>query len=394
MIQANAISPAAAAADAPALPLPAAPAAGFQSAVPNLGASLPDFGERFAQTAQADADTPQADAQPTEPVPVPPAIAPAPAAQPLAEQWLQGMESQRQAVVEAKTLTDDAAGDAPAPSPATVSAPVAAPRAVEWPSRPLPSPAEAEPPAQAAAPSVLPNDVGAGSRPVASEPRPFAPADAPWSEPVAMARPAWAPAVAATPASTDQPVVEQARSATASSAPLPTPAAAPAVTTEGVPVDAPRPQSAPAPTPQEYTLKLQAPEAKWGEQMLLALRDHVELQLRGDAQQTTIRLDPPELGSLEIVLSHEGGRLNVQLSAAHADVVRLLQQTSERLRQELTGHFTQVSVQVSADGERGQHGQGRQRPQWTLDVEPAVADSDAGRDRRPAQRRTGVLVTV
>ena len=79
---------------------------------------------------------------------------------------------------------------------------------------------------------------------------------------------------------------------------------------------------------------LQAPEAG-GEQMLHALREHVEVQLQQRQQSASIRLDPPELGSLEIHLSHESGRLTVQLSAANADVARLLQQTSDRLRQEL-----------------------------------------------------------
>ncbi len=147
----------------------------------------------------------------------------------------------------------------------------------------------------------------------------------------------------------------------------------------------------------ERLLKLQAPEAKWGEQMLHALREHVEVQLQQRQQSASIRLDPPELGSLEIHLSHESGRLTVQLSAAHADVARLLQQTSDRLRQELVGqHFVQVNVQVAADGQSGQQGQARQR--MPAGEEPVAANGlaeDTAQDtERSGSRARDVLVTV
>ncbi|MCQ4327253.1 flagellar hook-length control protein FliK [Stutzerimonas stutzeri] len=151
------------------------------------------------------------------------------------------------------------------------------------------------------------------------------------------------------------------------------------------------------PQGMEHSLKLHAPQAKWGEQMLQALREHVELQLQQRQQSASIRLDPPELGSLEIHLSHESGRLTVQLSAAHADVARLLQQTSDRLRQELVGqHFVQVNVQVAADGQSGQQGQARQR--MPAGEEPVAANGpaeDTAQDtERSGSRARDVLVTV
>lgn len=148
----------------------------------------------------------------------------------------------------------------------------------------------------------------------------------------------------------------------------------------------------------ERLLKLQAPEAKWGEQMLHALREHVEVQLQQRQQSATIRLDPPELGSMEIHLSHDAGRLTVQLSAAHADVARLLQQTSDRLRQELVAqHFVQVNVQVGADGQSGRQGQPRQ-PENGENVLAAAnhasGTASAPDSRRSAGRASDVLVTV
>ena len=144
----------------------------------------------------------------------------------------------------------------------------------------------------------------------------------------------------------------------------------------------------------ERHLKLQAPEAKWGEQMLAALKDNVELQLQQKVQSATIRLDPPELGSMEILLSHESGRLSVQIAASNGDVARLLNSTSERLRQELVGqNFLQVNVQVSSDSS-GQ--QGQQHARQRLPVEETILAAAPSSEPEQRQGKTGddVLVTV
>lgn len=165
---------------------------------------------------------------------------------------------------------------------------------------------------------------------------------------------------------------------------------------EGDPLTAAeRPQTT-QPQALERAVKLQAPEAKWGEQMLHALRENVGMQLQQKIQSATIRLDPPELGSMEILLSHESGRLNVQLTAVNADVARLLQQTSDRLRQELISqHFVQVNVQVGADS-GGQQGQQRQRAAQAAEELPLEARTleQEQQDSRAAERARDVLITV
>lgn len=144
----------------------------------------------------------------------------------------------------------------------------------------------------------------------------------------------------------------------------------------------------------ERGLKLVAPQARWGEQMLKALRETVEIQVQQRFQQATIRLDPPELGSLEIFISHESGRLSVHISAAQTDVARLLAHSSERMRQELVQqNLLHVDVQVSSDS-RGQSSreQARQQP------EPAIAQAIEEEAQIPEIVPTGygsdVLVTV
>jgi len=139
---------------------------------------------------------------------------------------------------------------------------------------------------------------------------------------------------------------------------------------------------------------LHAPEAKWGEQLLHTLRDQVQVQIQQKIQNATIRLDPPELGSLEIYLSHESGRLTVNITASQADVARLIQTTSDRLRHELAGpQFTQVHVQTSADGQSGQQ-QSRERQRFFSDEQILANDPLIVGNNQQATRSGDVLVTV
>ena len=157
---------------------------------------------------------------------------------------------------------------------------------------------------------------------------------------------------------------------------------------------APLAQGAPAHGPVlERGLKLDTPQARWGEQMLHALRETVEVQVQQRFQQATSRLDPPELGSLEIYVSHESGRLSVHISAAQADVARLLAATSERLRQELVEHNSlQVQVQVSSDSQgHSPRDQGRAPREHAIAEAAPQAQASA---ESSTQRDNGVLVTV
>lgn len=130
-------------------------------------------------------------------------------------------------------------------------------------------------------------------------------------------------------------------------------------------------------------IRLQGSEARWGEQMLQALRDQVEMQLAQRSQQATIRLDPPDLGTLDIQINHEQGKLSIQINAGQADVARLLHMLSERLRHELLGqNFSEVTVQIGGNSDQGREGRQRQANDGGPEaiaaariVEPARSDS-------------------
>ncbi|SDT23752.1 type III secretion system needle length determinant [Halopseudomonas xinjiangensis] len=120
-----------------------------------------------------------------------------------------------------------------------------------------------------------------------------------------------------------------------------------------------QPVTGQAPVPAE--IRLQGSEARWGEQMLQALRDQVEMQLAQRSQHATIRLDPPDLGSLDIQINHEQGKLSIQINAGQADVARLLNMLSERLRHELLGqNFSEVTVQIGGNADQGRERRQRQ----------------------------------
>lgn len=299
-----------------------------------------------------------------------PAAEPMEAAQPDPERWLSSMLEQQAVSVQARELQ-------PVLASVTAQVPVAG----------LPATVEQEHP-QALNPAAALTPLVLAERPVAQAQTNAAPAVSGTSLtsaqiPAAVVVPASTKAAAAV---TSLLVQEQAQSESLSSL-------------SSTAVDAPEAAtlaefSSNRTAPLAHTLKLQTPQAQWGEQMLQSLRDSVEMQINQRVQNATIRLDPPELGSLEIFLSHEGGRLTVQLSAANTDVARLLQQTSERLRQELVAqNFVQVNVQVSADAQGGRQ-QGRGAFQPMAAEEPVLAAQDSSEHAPQQDSASDVLVTV
>lgn len=107
-------------------------------------------------------------------------------------------------------------------------------------------------------------------------------------------------------------------------------------------------------------IKLANPQSQWGEQMLATLKERVEMQVNQHIKQAHIRLDPPELGRLELTVRLEGDRLSVQLTAANPALRDALIQSSERLRMSLVPqHAGGVDVNVG-QGDRQQQGQSQE----------------------------------
>lgn len=111
----------------------------------------------------------------------------------------------------------------------------------------------------------------------------------------------------------------------------------------------------------ERVIHVDTRAAQWGEALTHMLKENIHFQLGQQQQLSTIRLDPPSLGKLEIAIQLDGGKLTVHIGASQADVCRTLQQCGDALRVQLTQqNFVQVEVNVSPDGQSQSQSQ-RQR---------------------------------
>jgi len=142
-------------------------------------------------------------------------------------------------------------------------------------------------------------------------------------------------------------------------------------------------------------IKMDADEAKWAQQLHGALNDRLQLQVRNQVQHATIRLDPPEMGKVEISLQIENGRMQVHISASSGETYRALQQISSELRQSLTEqNVMQVNVQVSSQSGQQQQ-QGQPRSMFAPEDGPAAGAEIAPENTlSTADRDDSVLLTV
>ncbi|EKO3945019.1 flagellar hook-length control protein FliK [Vibrio fluvialis] len=125
--------------------------------------------------------------------------------------------------------------------------------------------------------------------------------------------------------------------------------------------------------PEWASVRIDTQAGKWGEQMLQVLHDRVTLQAQQNLQEAKIRLDPPDLGKLDLVVRVEGDRLSVQINANAAATREALMQVSDRLRAELQSqNFVHVDVNVGSD-------QGSQRHSSSQD-DAAASTIFAARD--------------
>jgi|GEM_PF-4029428 len=137
-----------------------------------------------------------------------------------------------------------------------------------------------------------------------------------------------------------------------------------AIRLEGLVAERPQMLNTPMPAVQgghEWApLKLGDQSAQWGRQLLDTLRERVEMQVNQQVKQAHIRLDPPEMGRLELTVRLDGDHLSVQINSNHAQLRDALLQTGERLRAALMPqHAGGVSVDVGQGSGGDRSGQPR-----------------------------------
>ncbi|AIN18018.1 flagellar hook-length control FliK family protein [Yersinia rochesterensis] len=118
----------------------------------------------------------------------------------------------------------------------------------------------------------------------------------------------------------------------------------------------------------ESQLTLAANQKEWSQQLHNVLGERLQMQVENKVQHATIRLDPPDMGKIDISVHMEGGKLQVHINASQGDVYRALQQSCAELRQTLTGqNSTAVEVQISANSQQQQQRQ-QQNQQAHADI--------------------------
>lgn len=116
-----------------------------------------------------------------------------------------------------------------------------------------------------------------------------------------------------------------------------------------------------APMPSQPVPMHKGPQA-----LVQALADRVQVQQVQGAQIATVRLDPPQMGSLEIRIRQDASGVHVQMHASHGEVGRQLATVVDNLRQELLARSPDAHVTVSSSrsmtpgGQSGSHRQGQQ----------------------------------
>ena len=112
------------------------------------------------------------------------------------------------------------------------------------------------------------------------------------------------------------------------------------------------------------TLRLSGSPEQWQQPLRAALGDRLQLQLARNDERAVIRLEPPNMGSVEISVRHSGGALQVNIAASHSEVLRQLNSIGDAVRQDLSQkQFNEVAVTVSASNARSLAEGGQQQRQ-------------------------------
>ena len=89
-----------------------------------------------------------------------------------------------------------------------------------------------------------------------------------------------------------------------------------------------------------------------GRKLMALLNEHIQVNQGLNTKTATIRLDPPDLGRLEVTIRVDQDKLQIQLAATSGHARDALQAGTDRLRGELAGQFVSVDVDVSSQDEQ------------------------------------------
>jgi flagellar hook-length control protein FliK len=142
-----------------------------------------------------------------------------------------------------------------------------------------------------------------------------------------------------------------------------------------------------APGQPSDAVHLSGSPEQWQQPLRAALGDRLQLQLARNDDRAVIRLEPPNMGSVEISVRHTGGALQVNIAASHSEVLRQLNTIGDAVRQDLSQRqLGEVAVTVTASNARSMADGGHQQRQQEAHQQReqqrqpgrALDDGDAG----------------
>ncbi|NQZ51271.1 MAG: flagellar hook-length control protein FliK [Moritella sp.] len=99
-------------------------------------------------------------------------------------------------------------------------------------------------------------------------------------------------------------------------------------------------------------VKMESQQNAWSKQLFNVLQDRIEMQVHQNIKQANIRLDPPDLGRLDLSVRMDGDRLTVMINTSNTMIREALQASLQQLRSELSNQFG-AGVDVNVGGGSG-----------------------------------------
>ncbi|OAN16728.1 hypothetical protein A3K86_09795 [Photobacterium jeanii] len=137
---------------------------------------------------------------------------------------------------------------------------------------------------------------------------------------------------------------------------------------------------------QQFHASVDISEPEWGRDLVEQLRSRIQFSKADHLQQAHVRLDPPELGKLDINLRMDGDKVSVHFTAAHPQLREALMANAERLRMDFDGSQLQLGdVSVSSGQQQGQHSRGSHGNEEEVIAANQTVITQAGNHHHKAQ---------
>ncbi|MGF1757512.1 flagellar hook-length control protein FliK [Photobacterium sagamiensis] len=140
---------------------------------------------------------------------------------------------------------------------------------------------------------------------------------------------------------------------------------------------------------QQLQASVDITKPEWGRDLVEQLRSRLQLSKSDQIQHAHVRLDPPELGRLDVNLRLDGDKVSVHFTAAHPQLREALAANAERLRFDFDGSQMQLTdVSVSS----GMYQQSQQ--QSGQHDEPEIMTNQFITGNEETQQRTAMTTSV